>query len=119
MFYATMVKAEDEETQLKGRVVVIWFADKQHGMDAATAWKVGQMMQGMPTKQAAIHVYIPDKQPTCGHPSILALLVYALERLLVVRLKCHFGEYLPDNGARRALYSCTFRGIANLSHVIP
>jgi hypothetical protein len=91
-----MVKAEDEETQMKGRVAVVWLADMKHGMDAATVWKAGHVMQGLPMKQSAIHVCIPDKQPNFAHSWVLALLGYAMERLLVVRLKCHFGEYQPD-----------------------
>ncbi len=99
-----MVKAEDEETQLKGRVVVIWFADTKHGMDAAAAWKAGHVMQGLPLKHSAIHVCIPDKQRNFAHSWVLALLGYAMERLHVVRLKCHFGEYQPDTVIPSVVY---------------
>jgi hypothetical protein len=88
-----MVKAEDEETQLKGRVIVAWLANTKHGMDAATAWKVARMTEGMPMKQSAVHVCIPDNQIASAYTSVLALLGSTLERLDLVRMKCHFGEH--------------------------
>jgi hypothetical protein len=89
-----MVKAEDEETQLKGRVVVIWLANVAFGMDTATAWKVAQMTPGVPMRHSAVHVCIPDKQPNAAYSSVLAFLGSTLERLDLVRMKCHYGERL-------------------------
>ena len=87
-----MVRVEDVETQLKGRVVVIWLADATFGMDAAAVWRVGQVAHGIPMKHPAIHVCVPDQKTSFAHASVLALMGYALEKLNVVRMKFHFGK---------------------------
>jgi hypothetical protein len=86
------VEVEDVETQLKGRVIVLWLADLTFGMDAAAVWRVGQVSQGIPMKHPAIHVCVPDQETSFAHASVLALLGYALEKLNVVRMKFHFGK---------------------------
>jgi hypothetical protein len=93
-FYVSMVKAEDVETQLKGRVAIFWLANTGSGMDADTAWKGARLHTGMPMKQCAVHVCVPDSQATSAHTSFLALLSFVMARLDLVRLKCHFGECL-------------------------
>jgi hypothetical protein len=104
-FYTTMVKAEDMETQLKGRVSVLWLGNTSSGLDVASLWKGALQLTGLPMKQRAIHVCVPDTQSISAYTSFLAVLGFILARLDLVRLKCHFGEYLVSIMPLRHLWT--------------
>lgn len=87
-----MVKAQDVETQIKGRVCVIWMADTNNGMDRTAAWEIGRMLKGLPTQFSALHICVPSLRLHFAHGSLVALGCYAIGKLTLLRLKTHFGK---------------------------
>lgn len=87
-----MVKIQDEETQIKGLVRIVWVANV--GMDRAAVWETANLFAALPTRLPATHICIPDgkRRTFMNGSALLALSFYALESLTRIRIKSHFGK---------------------------
>lgn len=92
VFYACMVLMEDEETQKKGRVYVVWI-NPETTMDRTTSWSIAQLTRALPARFSAIHLCLEQQQPKQSFVSgsIMALARLALESLSRVRSRTHVG----------------------------
>ena len=90
-----MVKVEDEETQIKGRVSIAWVGPL--GMDRSATWEVAKMLAGMPARWSATHICICGGKRSFMHGSVAAMFSFAVESLTRLRMKYHFGKGNPGN----------------------
>lgn len=120
VFYANMVKIQDEETQLKGRVSIIWMANQEFGMDRTVTWELGRLFAALPVRISATHICIPAGERNFVHGSVVALLIYAVGSLMRLRLKSHFGKFGGEGACAYSacrLASCKRQLHNNTHHV--
>lgn len=89
-FYAGMAKIQDEETQIMGRVMVIWLR-QEVGMDRATSWEIAKLSRRIPTKIVALHFCVVGPRPNFLTDTVLAISCYGVDTLARLRSKIHFG----------------------------
>jgi hypothetical protein len=84
-----MVASEDEETQRKGIVCIIWGTNESP--DRLATWKVVRLLQTLPLRYAALHICFTAAQLKM-HVAILALFKFACESSIRLRLRTHTGK---------------------------
>eukprot|EP00934_Nitzschia_sp_Nitz4_P003017 Nitzschia sp. Nitz4//scaffold9_size221794//175589//177369//NITZ4_001373-RA/size221794-snap-gene-0.190-mRNA-1//-1//CDS//3329561082//3007//frame0 len=90
VYYSAMSRMHDDETQVKGRIFVVWMA-RAIAMERSHSWEVVKMLKTVPKKIPATHFCIVGEKPSTIQSSIIALVCFGFEKLLRLRSRYHCG----------------------------